>query len=100
MRRLIIVASSLFVLSCESKTPPPPESKKAKQEAGVIAIDASGQKNGGIVVEQVQLRNLAQTITASGQLTVNENRTWRVGAIVDGKIEELLANVGDLVRAG
>jgi cobalt-zinc-cadmium efflux system membrane fusion protein len=100
MRRLIIVVSSLFALSCESKTTAPPESKKPREDAGVLTIDASGQKKGGIVVEQVQLRNLAQTITASGQLTVNENRTWRVGAIADGKIEELLANVGDLVRAG
>ena len=100
MRTPLIAIVSFVLVSCESRTTAPPESKKAKQEAGVITIDAAGQKKGGIVVEQVQLRKVGQAITAPGQLTVNENRTWRVGAIADGKIEELLANVGDSVRAG
>ena len=70
MRTPMLVVTSLMLLSCESKPTAPPESKKPKQEAGVIAIDAAAQKKGGIIVEEAQLRTLAETITASGQLTV------------------------------
>jgi len=39
-------------------------------------------------------------VTAPGQLTVSEDQTWRVGAVVSGKIDDLTARIGDLVRAG
>jgi multidrug efflux pump subunit AcrA (membrane-fusion protein) len=33
-------------------------------------------------------------------MVANEDRTWRVGAIAPGKIDDVLANIGDSVRAG
>ena len=39
-------------------------------------------------------------MTAPGQLTVSEDLTWRVGAVVSGKVDDLTARVGDFVRAG
>ncbi|MEJ7609059.1 MAG: efflux RND transporter periplasmic adaptor subunit [Bryobacteraceae bacterium] len=45
-------------------------------------------------------KTIAGSVTAPGQLTVNEDQTWRVGAVVGGRISDLTARVGDFVRSG
>ena len=45
-------------------------------------------------------RRFPKASTAPGQLTVNEDQTWRIGAIASGKIEDLTVRVGDTVRPG
>ena len=101
MRILIAVIPSLLLLSCGSRSlaPPAQESKKALP-AGLLVVDGEAQRKAGIVIEEVQMRSVAETITVPGHLTVNEDRTWRVGAIADGKIDDLPAKVGDSVKAG
>jgi cobalt-zinc-cadmium efflux system membrane fusion protein len=74
--------------------------KNVKEEPGTIVLDRSAQQQGRIEVEIVQLQEVNETITAPGELTVNEDRTWRVGAVASGKVDELLARVGDSVREG
>ena len=46
------------------------------------------------------MTDLAQSLTAPGHLSVNEDQTWRVGAVASGKIAELTVRVGDSVRSG
>lgn len=71
-----------------------------KQEPGVISLDAAEESAAHISVERIEPKQVAQDFTVPGQLTVNEDRTWRVGAIVSGKIDDLLVKVGDYVRTG
>jgi cobalt-zinc-cadmium efflux system membrane fusion protein len=65
-----------------------------------VTLSATMQSEGGVVVETVAVRSLPRMLRASGRITVNENRTWRVGAMTDGRIIRVLANAGDSVRAG
>lgn len=54
----------------------------------------------GIMAEPVQVRTASAAITAPGQLVINEDRSWHVGSIAEGKVDEILANVGDTVKQG
>ncbi len=113
MKKFLFVAViSLVFWSCQSKSnsqsqaaPPstgskPSAAQSAKPEAGLISLDKTEEAAAHIVVEQIQPKDVAQSITAPGQMVVNEDRTWRVGAIAGGKIDELFVKVGDSVRVG
>lgn len=113
MNRLVfVVVLSVSFWSCQSKSnsqsqaaPKSPGSKpdapqNGKQEAGLITLDRAEENAAHIVVEQIQPKDVAQSVVAPGQLMANENRTWRVGAIAPGKIDELVVNIGDFVRTG
>lgn len=54
----------------------------------------------GIQVEEVSQREMPETIEATGRLVLNEDRTLRVGAYVEGRVLEVLAQLGDRVKAG
>jgi len=69
-------------------------------EAGVVHIDPDLQKEVGIAVERVERRALPEVIRATGRITINENRTWRVGAVTEGRIVQLFAREGDMVERG
>ncbi|MBI3682854.1 MAG: efflux RND transporter periplasmic adaptor subunit [Acidobacteria bacterium] len=63
-----------------------------------INLDANMQRQANLRIEEVRPRSMAQSIQANGRLTVNENRTWRVGAITDGRLVHVLVNPGDPVQ--
>lgn len=72
----------------------------AKQQRGLVTIGKTEQDAAHIVLGTIRQQNVAQTVTAPGKMVANEDRTWRVGAIAPGRIDEVLAKVGDFVRAG
>jgi multidrug efflux pump subunit AcrA (membrane-fusion protein) len=72
----------------------------ARQKQGLVTMGKTEQDAAHIVLGTIQQQNVAQTVAAPGKLIANEDRTWRVGAIAPGKIDEVLAKVGDFVRAG
>jgi cobalt-zinc-cadmium efflux system membrane fusion protein len=112
MKVLFTIAASLALWSCQSKstmasspdihagssqTDAPQEAKK---DGSTVILDATERQKGHIVVESVRLEVIATTLTIPGQLTVSEDRTWRVGAIAGGRVEDISAHLGDFVRVG
>lgn len=65
-----------------------------------ITIEPEAQRLGGIVVSRVESRSIPVTVSASGRLTWNEDRTVHVGAIAEGRVAKVLVSLGDTVRAG
>jgi multidrug efflux pump subunit AcrA (membrane-fusion protein) len=65
-----------------------------------VALDAAAQRQGGIRVETAEVRSLPQALRASARVALNENRTWRVGAVTEGRIIRVLVNPGDSVEPG
>ncbi len=113
MKSLLVVVLSLGFWSCQSTSGPqsqqttaksasaqPASSQSTKQESGLIALDGAQQDAAHIIVETIQPKDVAQSIAAPGKLVVNEDRTWHVGAIAPGKIDDLFVKVGDSVHAG
>lgn len=54
----------------------------------------------GIVVTTLEEAPWAETIDAPAVLQLDQQRTARVGALLDGRVDEVHADVGDIVRQG
>lgn len=109
-RLLFVIALAVSLSSCARQNGSQSHASKstesnngdgtARQKQGLVTIGKTEQDAAHIVLGTIQEQKVAQTVTAPGKLVTNEDRTWRVGAIAPGKIDEVLAKVGDLVRAG
>lgn len=104
MKTVLIVFTSIALCACGQKNMPASsdaaQKPKEKENAGTITLDQTAQQKAHIAVATVTAKQIAKSLTAPGQLTVNEDQTWRIGAVVSGKVDELTARVGDSVRAG
>jgi cobalt-zinc-cadmium efflux system membrane fusion protein len=87
----------------EQKAPEAPEKtekKEAKSGVREVELGAAALKEANVEVVGVAERSVPLTIRANGRLTTNENTTWRVGAITDGRIILAESKVGDRVEKG
>ncbi len=111
MRIFWIIAAAAALCSCGSKNAsvsassvlPENQNSQAsegnKRESGTIVLDPIEQQKGHIIVEPVRAKDVPVALTVPGRLTFSEDRTWRVGAIATGRIEDLTVALGDSVRA-
>jgi multidrug efflux pump subunit AcrA (membrane-fusion protein) len=63
-------------------------------------MDEAAQKEARIVVRQAGTEPVAEALRATGRIGLNENRTWRVGALTDGRVVRVDVNPGDAVKEG
>ena len=97
--------AALILAACGSKQTPPPAEAPVREKSETatpkeITLDAAARKQAGIETAQAVRRSPAATVRANGRITLNENRSWRVGAITDGRIVNIYANPGDRVQEG
>lgn len=97
----LLIALSLIagVASCKKQAAPAP-AKGSKTALGTVLLPAAEQRAAGVEVRPVELRSVPQILHVTGRLALNENRTWRVGAVTEGRVVEVDANPGDVVSAG
>jgi cobalt-zinc-cadmium efflux system membrane fusion protein len=104
MKTILVAVVSIALCACgERQTQAPPDAaQKAKEKASssTLTLDQTAQQKAHLVVATVEAKEVSQSLTAPGQLAVNEDQAWRVGAVASGKIDELTARVGDSVNAG
>ncbi len=102
--KTIVILAAIALFACGKKDAAAPsgtaQKPKERESSGVITLDRTQQQKGHIAVVTVAAREIAESLTVPGQLTFSEDRTWRVGAVVGGKVDELTAKVGDFIRAG
>jgi len=72
----------------------------APTEQDIVGIDPSAVKDGRVRWEDAKTAPLPQVLQVTGRIGIDENRTSRVGSIVEGRVVSVLANVGDLVKEG
>jgi multidrug efflux pump subunit AcrA (membrane-fusion protein) len=70
--------------------------KKAAHNSVTLSIQA--QQESGVITAPVREQALPEVIRSTARLTNNENETWRVGAVAEGRIVRILANQGDVVK--
>jgi len=102
---LFVIAYALLCTGCSKSVTGPParsEEKPAPEAAAgrEIVLNERMLREANIAVEQVRVRSVPQTVRASGRITANELRTWRVGAITDGRVVRVYVNPGDVVKQG
>lgn len=87
--------------SCSSAPPPEPtEAAAPKSLQSTVELDPEAVQLAGIEFAEAVRAGLPEMLEVPGRIGVNENRTARVGALVDGRITGVHANVGDRVREG
>jgi multidrug efflux pump subunit AcrA (membrane-fusion protein) len=86
--------------ACSHPPEAPEVPAKAEAPSNSVALAPAAQKEAGVAVEQVQARSLPQVLRSTARITNDENRTWRVGAVTEGRIVSVRANPGDSVQRG
>jgi cobalt-zinc-cadmium efflux system membrane fusion protein len=105
-RIVMCVLATVLLNSCGqgSMTAPEKESKAqegANQDAsksGQIVISVAEQNAQHIDIESARITKEPNTLEAPGRIVLPDNATWRVGVLVEGRIESVFANLGDFVR--
>jgi len=97
--RALVAVLACVVASCKSD-PPARANVETKKTSSEVVIEEAAQRSAGIVVQAAGSEVVPETITATGQITYNEDQSWSIGAVVDGRIVSMTAKVGDPVRAG
>ncbi len=73
---------------------------KTSSSTGTVTIALEDQKRASIQVMQATVKSMPQTLTVSGQVAMDERRTNHIGALADGRVENVYALPGDNVRSG
>lgn len=106
MKRVVFALCVVIGVGCTKQDPAPAqpaaarEATKADSNHRVIEMSEGAQREARLVMETVSQTSLPITIHANGRLTNNENTTWRVGSITDGRIVAVMARAGDRVTKG
>jgi RND family efflux transporter MFP subunit len=92
----------LSLAACSRSAPPSAEPGKSKpaKAADIVTLDEAAQRSAGIQAESVVERAIPEVVRANARITNDEERTWRVGAITDGRVAMVLAAPGDSVEEG
>ena len=103
MKVICIPVLALLTLSCRNDQPAeahaPAKDAAKTTRANEVVIPTAAQQKAGIVVEQPRTRPSHELITATGRITYNEDQSWTVGSVVDGRVVAVLVKVGDRVAA-
>jgi membrane fusion protein, heavy metal efflux system len=103
MKSIILLVAALSITaglsSCKRKESAVP-SKASESHSANVLLTAAEQRDAGLEVRPVKILSVPQILHVTGQLALNENRTWRVGAVTDGRVVEVRANPGDIVSEG
>ncbi|MEW5979839.1 MAG: efflux RND transporter periplasmic adaptor subunit [Acidobacteriota bacterium] len=93
----------IFLLPTGCSKPRPEASSASEPTAprsNQVVIDRSALDSGRIQIDEVRRIQFSQPLVVTGQVGVNERRTVRMGALADGRIVRVLADVGDHVTRG
>jgi cobalt-zinc-cadmium efflux system membrane fusion protein len=67
---------------------------------GTVVLSPAAMKEAGLRVEAASAATVRDTIDAPGVLALDERHTARIGSQVEGKVVEVLVEIGDRVAAG
>ena len=97
-RRAAATLVALLASACSSPAPEP--TPAAAPTPTAVTLSKTSEQLAGIVVEAVKVETVQSAFEAVGTLALDDTRTARIGALVEGVVQRTHANVGDRVRAG
>ncbi len=77
-----------------------PAGKTDQHEPAGIMLSAEQRAAAGIRSEKIELRDIAETITAPGEIRLNQYRTSQVTTRISAQVIERHARLGDRVKKG
>lgn len=100
MTRAAAVLLVFLLAACQKPAPKQAPAAAAEAAPRFVELDPAALAQAGLRVEPAEERAVPVTVRANGRLSANEEQTWRVGAITDGRIMKVLVRVGDTVDKG
>jgi len=102
MRFIVPVFLALSSVACSSgpaveESTAPATSPVARAAANAVTITIEAQQSSGIATQTASMEALPEIVRATARLTNDENRTWRIGAVAEGRMVRVQANAGDKV---
>jgi membrane fusion protein, heavy metal efflux system len=76
--------------------------KRSEHRAGKdeVVLPANEPLSAMIAIQVVKPSEEQETLPVTGRIALADNRTWRVGVLVTGRVEAVYAGLGDYVRKG
>ena len=90
----------LLLLSCSGAGRKPAPAASAKAEAGVAEMSVEAQRRVRLGVAPVKMTLLAESLQVTGSVQPANSRVAQVRSLTRGRVQEVLARVGDRVTAG
>lgn len=96
-----VILCAMLLASCEKgKEPPARDRDGSKDTTSTLTLSAAQIQHGGVRWEAVQTGSAAGSASVPGEITVNEDRTARLGASGRGRIIAVRVQPGDRVTVG
>jgi RND family efflux transporter MFP subunit len=100
--------TAVLLNACSHGTGKAPENESKAQEtakqdsskAGQVVISMAEQTAQHIEIEPANVSEESSILRVPGRIALPDNASWRVGVLVEGRIESVFANSGDFVRKG
>ena len=83
-----------------SSASPAPAASGAPRKSDPMEVELTAEMNKQFRVEAAQMASIAISQKVAGRIEANEHRTTRIGASVSGRVIQVMAEVGDRVKAG
>ena len=105
-RRLLAAAFLPLWIACSGAPEPEAAAPEENLPATAVAsprhvrLSSSAARTAGVRVAVAEMSGAADTIEAAGRVTLDEDRTARVGSFADGIVIDCCKSVGSYVRKG
>ena len=96
----IVIGFCLLVAACSRTKPEATQEKEAKGPSGLITMEEVAQKNVGLQVFSVKIIQLSEYLQVTGTVQPVDNRVSQVRSLARGRLQDVLARVGDRVGQG
>ncbi len=101
MMLLVLTGCGKSEEAASSEPGPAATPTPSSPEAGeLVTLTGQSSQYASLVVTEAVEREMASPVEATGIVALNEDRTIRVGAFIDGRVMRVLVKVGDRVREG
>jgi membrane fusion protein, heavy metal efflux system len=105
-RVAVCALATILLNGCGLGTTKAPESESKAQESGKqdasksgqVVISVAEQTAQRIKIESARVAKEPVTLRVPGRIVLPDNASWRVGVLVEGRVESVFANLGDFVR--
>src|SRR3990167_4591122 len=99
-RASVALVLALAFLSCSGPQPETQEAAPPKQDSGVVEMGMEAQEHIGLTVAPATLAQVTEYLHVAGTVQPIDSRIGAVRPLARGRVQEVLAKVGDRVASG
>ena len=97
---LLSVALVLYMTGCAKEQKPVEQTENTVKESGSVRLSGLDIHDIGLKAQKVLPKSFSGYRSIPAKITVNQDYEAHVGSLVPGKVQKVLVNTGDYVKAG